>query len=119
MLATPENEHHEFGIMISALLCASLNLKFYYLGSNLPAEALLDAAKGINCDLIILGTTSSYGNQQNSLDEYLQYCLDHMDKKCKLWLGGSADFNLPQFQKHKKFKFISSLPFLESCLKDL
>ncbi len=120
ILATPENEYHEFGIMISALICASINMKFYYLGASLPAEALVQAANSIGSNLIILGTTkNTVIGKEKSIDKYLNYCFENLNKNCNIWVGGGADFNLHQWQKNKKFKFISSLPFLETCLKEL
>ena len=66
IITTPEGELHEFGILLSALICNYHNHNVVYLGPNMPKNALNTTAKELNADLIILGI-SQFSSSENKL----------------------------------------------------
>jgi methanogenic corrinoid protein MtbC1 len=89
ILATPEGELHEFGIMISAILCSCYQLKFVYLGSNMPSDALSVAANQINADIVLVGVSSMFQTKNTDfLEEYFGSVREGMHAKAELWIGG-------------------------------
>lgn len=113
-LATPEGELHEFGIMIGSLLCSHYRLKFIYLGSNMPVEALADACKQLGSKILILGISRNFSqNKQPELDEYVQQLTDLLPNQTKIWLGGGR---VSQKVKTNQVETISTLQMLDHQL---
>jgi methanogenic corrinoid protein MtbC1 len=57
VLTTREGDYHEFGIMLSAILCNLYRYKIYYLGTSTPAEDLVAFCRQIQPNYILLGFT--------------------------------------------------------------
>lgn len=118
VLTTPEGELHEFGVLMASLLCCHYGVNFYYLGPSLPVDALFDAMKSLEADVAILGTTIVTG-KSNNLDSYITKAMKRMGKNMSLWIGGAGEFDLEQFIRNKKFKYIPSLNYLENLIQQL
>lgn len=89
IISAPEGELHEFGIMISALLCCHYNLNFFYLGPNMPADSLSEAANQIGADIVIIGVSRVYDSKPGGfLDTYMEDLVGSLDDKIHLWIGG-------------------------------
>lgn len=117
LLATPEGELHEFGIMISALLCMNYGIKYLYLGTNLPATALADTANQIKCDIVILGVSKNYTHTPtNNIDNYIDELTALMSKKTKLWVGGAK---INPKKRDVSVEQISTLQLLDNHLSKL
>lgn len=117
-ISTPEGELHEFGIMIASLLCASYNINFYYLGPNMPADALAQAANQIEAKIVILGVTQTYQKDpERDLEKYVTNLISGTKPETKIWLGGessfSKNFDMTQITQ------ISTLQMLDSKLAHL
>ena len=54
VIATPATELHEFGSLLAYYLASSYGAKCTYLGPNLPAEELAEAASMVNTDVVAL-----------------------------------------------------------------
>lgn len=119
-LATAENDYHEFGIMLSALLCCHHGINFFYLGPNMPSESLVKASESVEANIVILGTTPNQNHlQTNYLDNYIDQVLKRLDKRQELWIGGQGNFNVGKVQKNRKATYLPSLEHLDSMLKEL
>ena len=55
LMATPENEHHGFGILAAAMLTAAGGLGAIHLGTNLPARDIIQAARKTEANAILVG----------------------------------------------------------------
>lgn len=89
ILATPEGELHEFGIMISALLASHYQLEFVYLGPNMPSEALSVSSEQINADIVLVGVSSMFQTKNTDfLENYFNAVREKMSKNSELWIGG-------------------------------
>jgi methanogenic corrinoid protein MtbC1 len=117
IIATPEGELHEFGIMIAALLCIHYGIKFYYLGPNLPASALADTIKQIKPEIVILGVSRNYANQSTiGIENYLDQLTSLMPSKTKVWVGG---VKIDSKKRPALVETISTLQLLDNQLAKL
>lgn len=121
LISTPEGELHELGIMASALLCVHYGLKFIYLGPNLPAKSLAEAAHALKPQAILLGITKGIDLTENkTLIEYLNELEQQRISASNLWIGGNLRSYIQKELKEKNIVFFSSLEafdiFLQSHL---
>ena len=117
IISTPEGDFHEFGILLAALLCVHNGSNFYYLGPNMPAEALIQAAHSLNADHIILGTTNiNNASSSDKLDSYFSKVLKGIGSKRKLIVGGTGYFDFSKFKIKKNFEYVINLNHLEKYL---
>jgi len=87
LMATPENEHHGFGILAAAMLTAAGGLGAIHLGTNLPAQDIIQAAKKTEAKAVLLGLC---GADQNTTISALREIQDRMFPGTHLWVGGSS-----------------------------
>jgi DNA-binding transcriptional MerR regulator len=117
LIAAPDGEMHEFGILIAALLCKHYGIKFYYLGNNLPAESLSQCANQINAKLIILGIS------KNMESKHPQHVIKYVEdlhgqlKNTPIMLGGFSQ--TPQNLRALGIEFIPTLNMLDLKLSQL
>jgi len=92
LMATPENEHHGFGTLAAAMLTAAGGLGAVHLGTNLPAQDIIQAAKKTEAKAILLGLC---GADQTTTIPALREIQDNIFTRTQLWVGGGS----PQFGK--------------------
>lgn len=121
LLTTPEGDLHEFGILLGAALCANYGISAHYLGPNLPATALVDAANALQTNLIILGNSPIPKERRaEPLPRYLQTLDQGLNPRVKVWIGGQGE--LPDLNKGYslgRFHYLGSLKELDERLKAL
>lgn len=118
IISAPTGELHEFGIMISALLCCHYNLKFFYLGANMPADSLAEASNQIEADIVIIGVSVVYDTSPGgALDEYVEQLKADLDPAIKLWVGGIG--NTSTFMDQNNLEVIPTLSTLDHMLSKL
>jgi MerR family transcriptional regulator, light-induced transcriptional regulator len=92
-----EQDYHEFGILIGALLAIHYRIKIYYLGPNLPYASAIDAMKFLEANYIVVGATtvvSSLG--PNYLNNYVTKLAQQLDDKVKVIVGSSLPLEVPK-----------------------
>lgn len=119
LIACPEDEYHEFGVLQAALLCSHYNLNFFYLGPNMPLESLIDTYRSIGANRIILGAVKSATSKREVLNDYLSGLIKGIKQSDKLLFGGSAAFDYERFSSSKKFKSFINMKTFDQYLKDL
>ncbi|MFN0120145.1 MAG: MerR family transcriptional regulator [Blastocatellia bacterium] len=87
LLATPTDELHEFGILSAAMLAAGGGLGVVYLGPNLPAVEILDAARQADARAVLLGMKGATSSPR-PLEGFLQIA-DQLPRTTELWVGGA------------------------------
>lgn len=118
IISAPTGELHEFGIMISALLCCHYNLKFFYLGANMPADSLAEASNQIGGNILIIGVSRVYDSGPGgALDEYVENLKTDLDPSIKLWVGGVG--NTSTFLDQNNLEVIPTLSTLDHMLAKL
>jgi methanogenic corrinoid protein MtbC1 len=88
LMATPEHEHHGFGILAAAMLTAAKGLGALHLGTNLPASEIVFAARSTEADAVLLGVC---GANSERVIEAMREIRKGTKKRTQLWIGGSAD----------------------------
>jgi MerR family transcriptional regulator, light-induced transcriptional regulator len=119
LIATPEGEFHEIGILASALLCVHHGLKFIFLGRSMPSEALAQAANALDATAILLGITKSTDlTHTNTFQDYLANLESLLKKKPSIWVGGNVKMSTKMELEKKKIAYFSSLHTFDEFLKN-
>jgi MerR family transcriptional regulator, light-induced transcriptional regulator len=92
LFATLAGELHEFGILVSAILSVASGCEALYLGPNLPAQEVVNAAARTSPRAVVLGIRSSQPSESSL--EAIQTIASALPSQTELWLGGS------EFKKH-------------------
>lgn len=91
VFATPENELHTIGIILSALLCSHYGFETIYLGENMPASSLIESIKALGGTHLVLGVGQDQKKIKNlKIEEYLKTLYSNLDEKFEVWLGGNT-----------------------------
>jgi MerR family transcriptional regulator, light-induced transcriptional regulator len=102
-LAAPPEEWHEFGILSSAVLAASLGLRVIYLGPNTPADEVVRVAAETGVRAVVLGITQvSLTPDFGSLDAQLPPATE-------IWLGGPAAPSEPERPRTRTLRNLEDL----------
>lgn len=119
VLASPEGELHEFGIMIAGILCAHYGHKFYYFGANLPAESFAEASNNVEATTLVLGVSKSF-HESNSrrLEEYLGKLCETMSPKTQIFVGGDYGNKVQGFGT-QEISYFPTLSSLDQALQTL
>jgi MerR family transcriptional regulator, light-induced transcriptional regulator len=86
LMATPENEHHGFGVLAAAMLTAAGGLGAIHLGTNLPARDVVQAAKKTQADAVLIGLSATKGIGAIAA---LREIRKGLAPRIQLWLGGA------------------------------
>lgn len=86
LMATPENEHHGFGVLAAAMLTAAGGLGAIHLGTNLPARDVVQAAKKTQADAVLIGLSLAKGVDAIPA---LREIRKGLFPRIHLWLGGA------------------------------
>lgn len=114
-----EQDYHEFGILMGAMIARHYQFQVYYLGPNLPADALNDAIKFLNVKYIVLGATSIVGTfGPNYLNHYLEKVLSKLPSNSQLLLGSSLSIDVST-EYRKRIHQFRSLEDFDTYLKGL
>ncbi|ATG90538.1 MerR family transcriptional regulator [Methylomonas koyamae] len=89
MLATPSGEPHEFGILVSCLVAAAQNYNCYYLGADLPAEDILEAARHLAPELLVVGMVKT-PPEEVTVEHLHRLLAGAQQSNLKVWLGGAG-----------------------------
>lgn len=87
-LATTEGERHELGIQIVAAVAASLGWRVVYLGSDLPAEAIVRATTQSEAQVLALSFV--HADAARNAHEPLRTIRDGLSPSVALLAGGSG-----------------------------
>ncbi|MFY9571525.1 MAG: MerR family transcriptional regulator [Blastocatellia bacterium] len=86
VLATPEGERHEFGLLLAALLAAAHGWRVVYLGADLPAAEIVHALRLTNAQ--VLGLSLTYESSRSSAE--LMSISSLVGASTRVWIGGAA-----------------------------
>lgn len=116
VFATPEDDLHEFGILMGAVLVSCLDKSVWFAGANLPARSLAEAATALAAPTVVLGNSPvpaaerrvSFGTWLAELDRALP-------AGTTVLVGGSGD--RPKLSSRRKVLYLSTLSELESAFQ--
>ncbi len=110
LLATPAGEAHEFGILSAAMLMSMEGLEPIYLGPDLPALEIAQAAEIVAARAVLLGITII---NENTADE-VRALAAAMPEDRELWIGGARAGDLDVSGPGRKAVLLKDLPALEN-----
>ncbi|HXH76066.1 MAG TPA: MerR family transcriptional regulator [Bacteriovoracaceae bacterium] len=119
ILGAPKGELHEIGILASALLCVHYGFRFIFMGPNLPAESLAEAANALRCKAILLGTTRHELMAGYDLGQYLQDLQGSLMVKTEIWVGGNIQSDFANELIRKRISFFPSLHAFDNFLANI
>lgn len=108
VIATPEGDHHDIGIMIAAHMASELKINTLYLGPHMPSKELAAVCIPYKATHLLLASTVAPEN--GAKDTYLNYLnfLDtNIDPKIKILLAGKNSLKYSVNLK-RPFKIIDS-----------
>lgn len=112
LVASPEGDHHELGILIAHTMIAVAGLKSLYLGPNTPKKDLCETALRFGATHLLLGSTVSRkeGAKEDFLS-YLHFADQNLSEDIEFWIGGRNSGNLPAVFDRKLIAFSSLSEF--------
>ncbi len=115
-IATNEGNSHEFGALISAVICALHGFPVYYFGSNMPAHSLAESAKAVGANSIVLGLPTVSLMPPQVIDSYVRDLKSDISSICQIWVGGQLT---EAIENDKTIRKISSLIELDTLLASI
>lgn len=117
LICTPEGELHEIGILASALLCVHYGIKFIYMGSNLPAASLAEAANALRPKSILIGTIKGHElNGKETLGGYLEELSPQLKHSPQVLIGGNLKAYVRSELEKKRIPFFPTLQAFDEYL---
>ena len=87
VLATPQGERHDIGLVMVAILALDAGLSVYFLGADLPADEIATATRRAGAVVLGLGTVHR-GNRPRAVAE-IRSIQRTLAPGTELWIGGS------------------------------
>ena len=112
ILAAPEGEMHEIGLLAACLLCVQYRVPFLFLGKDLPADALCEAAIQLTPKAILLGVTKGHELSETlTLQKFISDVKAQIPQETSLVIGGNIK---PYVRTELERSRVGYLPTLES-----
>lgn len=119
LISAPEGELHEIGLLASALLCVQYGVRFIYLGANLPAKSLAEAANALRPTAILIGATKGHEiNDQRTIEDYLTDLSVELTVRSQIWVGGNLKPYVRSELEKRKIPFFPTLNAFDEFIRD-
>lgn len=116
IIASPEGDNNDFPLLLSCLLMEHHEVKYYYLGTNIPPEAILEAARALESTDIIIGLSPMTLEQNKKSFESQLRVLKKGKGMNNIHILGHAQF---KFENENSSSNIRPLKNLNSLLQKL
>ncbi len=119
VLATPEDDLHEFGILMASALLSHHGLPAHLLGCNLPIDALALAVRAVGGDIVLLGNAPVPAEERKiSFEEYLRKLHHALPKQVEVWIGGAGAIpHLRSVMPGRTHRSLSSLSEFDALIE--
>lgn len=118
LISTPEGETHELGIMAAALLCVNYGVRFIFLGANLPAQSLAEAANSLKPKAILLGVTKGHEiTEHKTLEDFLSELSPLITVNAQVMVGGNLKPYIRTELEKRKIPFFPTLDAFDEFLQ--
>jgi methanogenic corrinoid protein MtbC1 len=119
LISTPEGELHEIGILASALLCVHYNVRFIFLGANLPATSLAEAANALKPKALLLGVIKGHEiSEKRTLEDYLSELVSGLQVNPEILIGGNLRPYIRSELEKKKISYFPTLELFDEYLQN-
>jgi DNA-binding transcriptional MerR regulator len=85
LFTTPSGERHEFGVLLGALLAVASGVNAVYLGPDLPASDVAQAASKLRAGGVVLGVVCLH---RRETQRYVDELRGLLAPEVEIWLGG-------------------------------
>lgn len=117
VLATPEGDMHEIGLLIASTLASLHGVSALYLGPNTPKNEVCDACLRFKAThLLISATVAKETGSKDDLLSFINFLDRHLAPDVTLWLGGRLGLKTA-FSLKRDFYSFKSLEELDLYLK--
>jgi MerR family transcriptional regulator, light-induced transcriptional regulator len=116
VVATPAGQMHEFGAMLAGAAAAEEGWRVIYLGANLPAADIADAARQVEARAVALSVV--YANDGGALHE-VRDIARALTRGTVLFVGGSAAEAHAEALRDAGARVLSDMPALRRALGSL
>lgn len=115
---TPDGDFHEFGILLSELMCMSHGFQSQYLGCSLPEDSVKVALQASNAKYVVIGAIEN-GEMDVSarLESLVRYLDKNVSRPLEFILGGNASASVDKTGIKSQIHFMESLPQLQKFLE--
>jgi methanogenic corrinoid protein MtbC1 len=117
VVAAPEGDFHELGILIAHAMLAHSGFPSLYLGPNTPKKDLGETIHRFGATHVLLGSTvSRKEGAKEDLYTFLHFLDRHLSRETSIWLGGRNAAN-PFGEVQRSVVRFSSLGQFEKALR--
>lgn len=90
VLATPEGDYHELGLLLAHLLLRSRGFTSLYIGANTPAQELAETALRFKAShLLVVSTVSRRGGARHDVLSFISALQKKLGRQARILLAGS------------------------------
>lgn len=119
VIATPDGDYHELGILIAHSILSVHGINSLFLGPNTPKKELCETAIRFGCSHILLASTvNRKSGAHEDIFSYLHYLNQHLPKDINLWLGG-RNIETANLNTNRSWLMLNSLQQLNLEIKSL
>ncbi|MEQ1946970.1 MAG: MerR family transcriptional regulator [Bryobacteraceae bacterium] len=112
VVATPQGEPHEFGILAASMLASMAGIEPVYIGADLPAEEIAETARRVNARTVLLGITLI--TESTIVD--VRKIADSLAEHGEVWIGGLNVASIDTTPLGDRILALKDLPaFEEEC----
>jgi len=88
VFATLQDERHELGLLMSAMICASRGFRVHYLGADLPAVEIARCAREFGAPIVALSVV--WQERIDDVTAQLAELAAAVPPGTAIWIGGSG-----------------------------
>jgi MerR family transcriptional regulator, light-induced transcriptional regulator len=114
VMATPQGERHEFGLLLASLYAATRGWRVVYLGTDLPAIEIVRAVKLSRARVLALSIVNPAGG---NLNQELLSLAQQVPPMTRVWLGGKEAENHRDLIERADWVLLKDLEDLDDRLK--
>lgn len=109
VIATPEGDYHELGLLVAHVILNASGVQSLYLGPNTPKNELCETAIRFGAShILIASTVNKKEGAREDVYAYLHYLDKHLPQHIQIWSGGRS-FDKLNINLNRNFNIIKSL----------
>ncbi len=117
IMASPEGDQHEIGLLIASTIAALRGIHVLYLGPHMPKRDFCEACMRYQAThALLVSTVSKAEGATEDIIEYLHFLDRHLVKNISVWVAGRNTQALSLSLK-RDFKVLKSFDEFESAFK--
>ena len=116
LATTPAGERHELGAMMAAAAAAGSGWRVHYLGPDLPAADIAEAARHLGADVVLVSIVAEHGRD---VEQELRAMREALGEPVTILAGGAGAAHLTGTLRAARIRLLPDLASLRRTLADL